>query len=140
MKKDFSPSWKSSAQVRKQRKYRHNAPLHVRQKFASAHLAKDLRGKHGVRSVQIRKGDEAMVMRGNFKKKRAKVIEVNLLKEKVTLENINRQKKDGTKVPVFFHPSNLMIVSLGGDDKKRLKSHQKNSKEGKNASNKSSSS
>ena len=46
MKKKFSESWKSSKQVRKQRKYRYNAPLHIKQKFVNVHLAKELRKKY----------------------------------------------------------------------------------------------
>jgi len=59
-------------------------------------------------------------MRGNFRKKKAKVISINLKNSLVTLENMQRSKKDGTKVNVYFHPSNLQIQSLNIDDKKRL--------------------
>lgn len=136
MKKEFSPAWVSSSQVRKQRKYLHYAPLHVRQHLMSSHLSPDLRKKHGIRSIPIRAGDEVIVQRGNFKKKKAKVTEVDLLKKRITLENITRQKRDGSKIPVFFNASKVMIVSLSLDDKKRLKS--KNKQEVKHAPNKSS--
>ena len=43
MKTEWSPGWKSSVQPRKQRKYRMNAPLHVKRKFMSAKLDKTLR-------------------------------------------------------------------------------------------------
>lgn len=136
MKKQFSPSWKSSTQVRKQRKYVYNAPLHVKQKLVSAHLSKELRKKHEIRSLSLRTGDEVIVQRGNFKKRKAKVTEVDLLKKRVTLENVTRQKKDGSKIPVFFDASNLLLISISGEDKKRLKPIKK---EDKNASNKISS-
>ena len=42
MKKKFSNAWIGSKQPRKQRKYRHNAPLNVRNKFLSSHLSKEL--------------------------------------------------------------------------------------------------
>jgi large subunit ribosomal protein L24 len=125
MKKHFSTSWLSSKQPRKQHKYRHNAPLHVRHKFLSSLLSKELRKKHGKRSLPVRKGDEVLVMRGSFKKKKAKVTSVNVKSEKVYLEGMQRTKKEGTKVPVPFHASVLQIISLNLDDKERSSSLQR---------------
>lgn len=122
----FSKRWTSSKQPRKQHKYRYNAPLHKKHKFLSANLSKDLRKKYGKRSLPLRKGDEVLVMRGSFKKKKAKVQAIKKLK--VSLEGIQRTKKDGTKVPVFFNPRALQIISLNLEDKKRLeKSNKKES-------------
>src|SRR3989344_6745275 len=109
MKKEFSTSWISSKQPRKQRKYRANAPLHTKHKFLSAHLSKSLREKYGKRSFPLRKGDEVLVMRGSFKKKKAKISEVDLKRLRVALEKIQRTKKDGTKVNVWFSPRALRI-------------------------------
>jgi len=122
MKSKFSTSWNSSTKPRKQRKYRHNAPLHLRHKFLSAHLSKELRKKYGKRALPLRKGDEVLVMRGSSKKKKAKVSSVDLNNTRVSLEGIQRSKKDGSKVSVFFHPSSLQIITLILDDKKRLSS------------------
>lgn len=139
MKNEFSKSWKSSKQPRKQRKYVYNAPLHIKHRFLSAHLSKELRKKHGKRSLPIRKGDEVLIMRGSFKKKKAKVLSVNLKKSKVTLEGMQRSKRDGTKVQISFTPSVLQMISLSLDDKKRIAAlGRKPAKEQgvKNASNK----
>ena len=130
MKNKFSIHWLSSKQKRKQRKYRYEAPLHIMHKFLSAHLSKDLRKKHGKRALPLRKGDEVLVMRGSFKKKKAKIASVNLKRTRVSLEKIQRTKKDGTKVNVWFYPSVLQIQTLNLDDKKRAKLL---SKEKKNA-------
>ncbi|MBS3089429.1 50S ribosomal protein L24 [Candidatus Pacearchaeota archaeon] len=119
MKKHFSPSWISSTQVRKQRKYRHNAPLHIKHRFLSAHLSKVLRQKHGKRSLPIRQGDEVLVMRGSFAGKKAKVSSVNLSKTQVILEGLQRTKRDGTKIPVYFHPRVLQINTIALEDKER---------------------
>lgn len=119
MKQDFSSSWISSRQRRKQHKYRANAPLYKKHKFLSANLSKELRKKYGKRNLPLRTGDEVLVMRGSFKKKKAKVTSVSLRNSKVYLENIQRQKKDGTKVNVPFHASILQIHSLNLDDKER---------------------
>lgn len=135
MKSKFSPSWKSSTQPRKQRKYRHNAPKHIKHKFLSSHLSKELRKKHGKRSMPLRKGDEVLVMRGSFRKKKAKVSLVNSRKLKVALEGIQRAKKEGTKVNVYFAPRALQIISLNLDDKERIAVFNRISKDKKNASN-----
>ena len=135
MKSLFSTSWKSSIQPRKQHKYRHNAPLHVRHKFLSAHLSKELRKKYSKRNLPLRKGDEVLVMRGAFKKKKAKVFSVDHGRARVSLEGIQRTKKDGTKVSVVFNPRSLQIIALTLEDKRRLSTSisQKTSGE-KNAS------
>jgi len=128
MKNEFSTAWIASKQPRKQRKYAINAPLHTRHKFLSAHLSKDLRNKYGKRSIPVRKGDEVLVMRGNFKKKKAKITIVNLKRGKVFLENIQRSKRDGSKVNIPFYPSNLMIITLTLDDKERVVALNRNGK------------
>lgn len=119
MKSEFSTSWLSSRQPRKQRKYVYNSPLHLKHKFLSSLLSKDLRKKYGKRNLPLRKGDEVLIMRGSFKKKKAKVSSVNLKRTLAVLEGIQRTKKDGSKVNIPFHPSALQIVSLNLDDKKR---------------------
>ena len=135
MKQKFSTKWVSSKQPRKQRKYSYNAGFHIKHKFLSANLSKELRKKYGRRSISVRKGDEVLIMRGSFADKKAKVASVNLKKIRVLLENINRTKKDGSKTEVYFHPSNLQIQLLNNEDKKRLKNlSKKENKETKNAS------
>ncbi len=121
MKQHFSQSWKSSRQPRKQRKYRANAPLHVRHKMMSVNLSKELRKKYGKRNFPIRKGDSVRVLRGGFKGKTGKIELVEMQKMKVRIDGIYRTKKDGTKVSVWFEPSNLQIKELDLDDKIRRK-------------------
>ena len=128
MKTKFSTHWKASKQPRKQRKYKANAPLHTKHKFLNAQLSKSLKEKHSRRSFPVRKGDEVLVMRGKFKKKKAKVVTVELKRSRVSLENIQRTKKDGTKVNVWFHPSSIQIQTLVLDDKTRIKSLNKGEK------------
>lgn len=126
MKSKFSTSWLSSIQPRKQRKYFYNAPLHKKHKFLSAQLSKSLREKYGKRNLPLRKGDEVLVMRGSFRKKKAKITSTNLKASRIILEGIQRSKKDGTKVNVYFRPSSLQIQSLNIEDRERLASLTKN--------------
>ena len=125
MKQKFSTSWLSSKQTRKQRKYRGNAPYHIKHKFLSAQLSKTLRRKYNKRNLPLRKGDEVLVMRGSFRKK-GKVNSIDLKSSRVILENVQRTKKDGTKVNVYFSPSVLQIQSLNLEDKKRFTLLNKN--------------
>ena len=120
MKQEFSTKWVSSKQPRRQRKYRHNAPLHVRSRFLNAHLSKGLREKYKTRSLRVRTGDEVEIMRGSFAGKKAKITSVDVKRTRVVLEGITRGKKDGSKVNVFFDPSNLTIFTVNSDDRKRF--------------------
>ena len=136
MKTQFSTSWKASSQPRKQRKYIYNSPLHIKHKFLSAPLSKELRKKHGIRSLPVITGDEVNIMRGTFAKKKAKVMKVQTNKMRVTLDGITRKKTDGTKINVYFNPSKLQIIALKLDDSRRLSSGgSKKSEEKNNAPN-----
>lgn len=121
MKKKWSKHWKSSKQPRKQRKYRYNAPLHIKHKFLSAQLSKDLRKKYNKRSIPLRKGDRVKIMTGQFKNIIGKVEKVSLKKSRVYIEGAQLSKKDGTKVYYPIHPSNVRILELNLSDKKRKK-------------------
>lgn len=129
MKKKFSKVWKKSKQARKQRKYRYNAPLHIRHKFMSCNLSKELRQKYKRRNFLLRRGDVVLVRKGEFKKKKAKVADVDLIKTRVFLEGIQKTKKEGTKFFVSFRPWDLQIVELDLEDKKRIKALERNIKQ-----------
>lgn len=121
MKKEFSKNWKSSTKTRKQRKYLANAPLHLKRKTISSNLSKDLRKKIKKRSMTLRKGDEVKILRGKFKGKKGKIILVEIKKRRIEIEGMQVKKRDGSKVNVKIEPSNLQIISLNMDDKKRNK-------------------
>jgi|SRR3989344_1973451 len=131
MKQEFSTKWIASKQPRRQRKYRHNAPLHVRSRFLNAHLSKGLREKYKTRSLRVRTGDEVEIMRGSFAGKKAKITSVDVKRTRVVLEGITRGKKDGSKVNVFFDPSNLTIFTVNSDDRKRFAMSEEKTKEKK---------
>lgn len=136
MKKEFSTAWKSSKQPRKQRKYLANAPLHLRKKFVSVNLSKELRKKHDKRNIAVRKGDTVQIMRGKFKGKKGKVTEVKLKISKILIEGIQVKKQDSSKVNIKMQPSNLQIIELNLEDRKRNKTLEKKVKitESKNKS------
>jgi large subunit ribosomal protein L24 len=121
MKKKFSKKWKASRQPRKQRKYLANAPLHIKEKFLSSNLSKELREKYGKRNLKVKKGDKVKIMRGKYKKKVGKITEVKIQRSKVYIEGIQIKKQDGSKSNVPFKASNLQIIELNLEDKKRFK-------------------
>lgn len=121
MKSQFSNTWNSSVQPRKQRKFRYNAPMNVKRKFLTVNLVKELREKHGARNAKIRKGDRVKVLRGNFKSKTGVVDKVDLGNLKVFVAGIELSKKDGSKAKVPLNPTNLQITELKLDDKERKK-------------------
>jgi len=131
MKQKFSNKWVGSKQPRKQRKYLANAPTHIRHNLMSSNLSKDLREKYGKRSFPIRKDDTIKIMRGEFKGKTGKIDSVSLKKLRVMIAGIFRSKKDGSKVGVYFNPSNLQIQELHLEDVKRKKRIENNKKETK---------
>lgn len=122
MKRRYSSKWKASTQPRKQRKYRANAPLHVKGTFLNTHLIKSLRDKHKTRSVRVRTGDKVRVLRGNFRGHEGKVERVDVRNGKIFVTKVEIIKKDGaTKVPYGLNPSNVVITDLDTSDKRRMK-------------------
>jgi len=119
MKKEWSSKWVASKQPRKQRKFRHNAPMHVRQKFVSAHLSEISRRRFGKRSLQLRKGDEVKVMRGQDRGFKGKVERIDLKTAKVYIDGLNVKKVDGSEILKPVEPSNLLIVEPKMEDKRR---------------------
>ena len=121
MKSKFSKSWLKSKQPRKQRKYRLNAPNHLKSKLVCAHLDKGLKKQYNKRSLRLVKGDEVEIMRGNFKKQKGKVEKVDIKKTKIYIENIKVKKSSGQEVQISIEPSNVKIIKLNLIDEKRKK-------------------
>ena len=125
--KEHSTKWKRSKQPRKQRKYRLNAPLHLKSKFLSVHLSPELRASHKKRSIVLRKNDSVKIMRGGFKGKIGKVTSVDIKRSKAYIEGIENTRKDGTKSFVPIEISNLMITEMGAKEGKRTIKNDKES-------------
>ena len=119
----------NSIQPRKQRKFRYNAPLHLRKKMVSAHLSKELRAKLATkkRNAPLHKGDKVKLMRGENKGKSGKVIEVDLAALKVFVEGITRRNAKGVEKLVPLDPSNLLLLE-GEFTKDRLAMAQRSGK------------
>jgi len=121
MKTKFSKKWTASKQVRKKRKYIANAPLNIKHKFLSSHLAKELIKKYKRRNFPVKKGDKVLVMSGQFKGITGNINKVNLRKTRIFVDGAEMIKKDGTKIFYPLHPSKVMIKELNLEDKERKK-------------------
>ncbi|KAI4262683.1 MAG: hypothetical protein L6R42_002143 [Xanthoria sp. 1 TBL-2021] len=100
---------------RKARKAHFSAPSGVRRTIMSAPLSKELRDKHNVRAIPIRKDDEVSIVRGTNKGRAGKVTSVYRLKYVIHIERIAREKSNGQSVPLGIHPSKVMITKLKVD-------------------------
>uniref|UniRef100_A0A224Y0M6 Putative 60s ribosomal protein l26 n=1 Tax=Panstrongylus lignarius TaxID=156445 RepID=A0A224Y0M6_9HEMI len=107
---------------RKNRKRYFTAPSHIRRRFMSAPLSKELRQKYNVKTMPIRKDDEVQVVRGHHKGQQVgKVIQVYRKKYIIYIERIQREKANGATVYVGIHPSKTVIVKLKVDkDRKKI--------------------
>jgi large subunit ribosomal protein L24 len=109
-----------SSQPRKQRLARATAPHHMARKQMASHLSEELLLKYNRRSATVISGDEVKVLRGDHKGKSGKIVDVVVSDRKVVVEGVTNKKADGTEVPLPVDPSNLLIVKLNLEDKRRV--------------------
>ena len=102
----------TSSSRRKQRKAHFQAPSPERRIMMSAPLSKELRAKYNVRSLPIRRDDEVKVRRGQSKGREGKVTQVYRLKFVINVDKLNREKANGTSVPLGIDASNCEITKL----------------------------
>lgn len=105
----------------KQRKRIYQASPTERYRRFSAPLSSKLKDSHGTNSTPVRKGDTVMIMRGDRKGTEGKVNQIDRKKYLIFVDGANREKVDGTQIPVPIHPSKVMITRLNLDDKWRKK-------------------
>ncbi|KAF4549153.1 60S ribosomal protein L26 [Elsinoe fawcettii] len=101
-----------SSSRRKSRKAHFGAPSSVRRTIMSAPLSKELRDKHNVRAIPIRKDDEVLITRGTNKGREGKVTSVYRLKYVIHVERVTREKTNGQSVPIGIAPSKVVVTKL----------------------------
>jgi large subunit ribosomal protein L24 len=119
MEAKFKLSWLRSKQPRKQRKFLANAPLHIRRKIVSSHLTEELRKKYARRSFPVRKGDRVKILRGQYKGTIGEVEKVDRQEYRLHIKGAEHKKSEGRTSFYPIHPSNVTILTLKLDDKKR---------------------
>ncbi len=111
-----------SSKPRRQREFRYNAPLHIAQHFAHAHISKELRSKLNTakRSMQVSKGDTVKLMAGKKKGTSGKVTLVNTKKGFLYIDTYNRKDAKGKEKSVPISISNVYITDISTSDKRRM--------------------
>ena len=89
----FNPNVSSSR--RKSRKEHFTAPSSERRKIMSASLSQELKKQHNCRSIPVRKEDEVRIVRGSFKGKEGKVVQVYRKKWVIHVDKVTRDKVNG---------------------------------------------
>ncbi|KAF9591862.1 hypothetical protein IFM89_008908 [Coptis chinensis] len=105
---------------RKCRKAHFTAPSSIRRVIMSAPLSTDLRNKYNVRSIPIRKDDEVHVVRGTYKGREGKIVQVYRRKWVIHIERITREKANGSTVNVGISPSKVVVTKLKIDKDRKF--------------------
>lgn len=114
-------SVKVSSSRRTQRRNLYQAPSSIRRKIMSCRLSKELRNKHKVRSLPIRKNDVVKVLKGKAKNKTGKVTTVYRRRWVIYVDKITKDKQNGQPINVPLRPNNCVIETLHLDkDRKDL--------------------
>ena len=106
----YDPNVTSSR--RKQRKAHFSAPSSERRIRMSAGLSRELRTKYNVKSVPVRKDDEVQVVRGSYKGRDGKIVQVYRKKWVIHIEKLTREKANGATVNIGVDPSKVVITKI----------------------------
>ena len=110
-----------SSSRRKSRKAHFSAGSLKRRRIMSSGLSRELRDKHNVRCVPIRKKDTVRIVRGHYKGKEGKIKTVYRRRYCVHIDKIEVEKQNGQTVFIPIHPSNCVITKLHMDkDRQKL--------------------
>jgi large subunit ribosomal protein L26e len=85
----------------------------------SAPLSQELRKQHNCRSIPVRKEDEVRIVRGTFKGKEGKVVQVYRKKWVIHVDKVTRDKVNGASVQVGIDPSKVVITKLKMDKSRK---------------------
>ncbi len=121
MKAKYSTAWKTSTKPNKQRKYAHNAPLHIKNKFLSCSLTKSLKDEHSTKHIRVKIKDTVKILRGEHKGKTGEITKVSIKNSTVHIKDITRKKVNGQDAHIPIRPSNIQIIELDLKDEKRMK-------------------
>ena len=121
---NWSHDWNSSKNPSKQRKYRENAPLHVKGKLVSVNVNQNIREELETRNLNLRTGDRVEVTRGDRKGAKGIVKRIDREETKVYVNGIEVERNDGAKEEIPLRPSNLQIQGLNLEDPSRIEKYE----------------
>jgi large subunit ribosomal protein L24 len=99
----------------------YEAPLHLREAAFTARLERELVNQYHVKRLPIRVNDHVRVVSGQFRDLEGKVLGVYRNKYKITVDEITKEKADGSLHYYPIHPSKVIITKLVDVDKWRQK-------------------
>lgn len=76
--------------------------------------------------MPIRKDDEVLIVRGKYKKREGRVVNVYRKKYVIHIDKITRDKANGQSVPIGFDASNVVITKLKIDKSRKIILDRKN--------------
>ena len=97
---------------RAQRKLQLGAPSSIKRRLMSCHLSKTLRAEHKLRALPIKRGDEVKILKGKFKGRGGKVVQVYRRRNVIHVDKIQREKQNGQTVFCPIRPSYCIIEKL----------------------------
>ena len=97
---------------RSQRKLQLSAPSSIKRRLMSCHLNKSLRDQYKIRALPIKRGDEVKILKGKFKGKSGKVVQVYRRRSVIYVDKITREKQNGQSVFCPLKPSYCVIEKL----------------------------
>jgi large subunit ribosomal protein L24 len=95
--------------------------LHQVGKSIAGHLNEKLKKELGKRSLALRKKDTVKILRGEFKGKSGQITKIDRKDRRIEIEKVIRKKSDGTEYNVKIDPSNVVVIAIENNDKRRLK-------------------
>jgi len=116
MTKQYSKEWKNTEKPAKQRKYRDNAPLHIKDSFLNARLSDELSDEHDKNQLRVRIGDTVRIERGDYADVEGEVRTIDRDREQITVDGAEQEKIDGSAANYPIHPSNVTITELDEED------------------------
>lgn len=114
-----------SKKPNKSRKAFYTMPKHKVVKVIASHLDEKLAKELSKRAISVRKGDTVKIVRGENKGKEGKISSVDTVKKRIYVEKIVVRRSNGQEKPLAIQPSNVMVIDLNRDDRKRFKSNNK---------------
>jgi large subunit ribosomal protein L24 len=111
-------------QPRKQRLAKYHARIHSMKASLNIHLSKDLKKNLKKNALMAKKGDKVKVVRGDFRKREGKIIDVDTKEGRIYVEGIIRKKQGGKEVPAAIQPSNC-ILTVWNSPKMKIKRTKK---------------
>ena len=97
---------------RAQRKLQLSAPSSIRRKLMSCHLTKTLRDEHKLRALPIKRGDEVKILKGKWKGKKGKVVQVYRKRNCIYVDKVQREKQNGQTIYLPIKPCYCVVEKL----------------------------